>query len=306
MTGLSIHKPTHRAIWGQCLGDSLAGYLYNKDAVQAWESIRTQKTLPYKRGQLSIYGKQMLTLVQLRLQHPTSSALDFQNKARTALLTHSAHTLLCRALKDKDQQAFHLPDLEMAVRVGPLATCFSDGHEMLDVVYGLCKLFSTHPHSMVGTLMFAMQCWNLSQETPQSTQDLFHFARNWATKTDIPSETWWFFEQAIRILEQNYPLQEMLDFVNNITQTPKERAPSPRQSLSVLPILFHHPEQAVDWSYILSIGGDIELLMNLKGCTLGLQHEIPTWLATSLGHIKLLKQFPIQQVEVVERQLKLF
>ena len=304
MNTFSLHNPTHRAIWGQCLGDSISGYLHNREASAVWATIQEQRSLPYKRGQLSIYSKQMLGIVGLRLQYPTSSALDFQQKSLQYLSEHSAHTLLCRAIKDK--QPFVLPDLELAVRVGPLATCFSDGLEMLDVVYGLTKLFSTHPHSCVGTLTFAAQCWNMAQENPQDIQDLFHFTRNWSTKTELPSETWWVFEQAIRILQQGYPIQEMLDFVNNINHCPKSQPPSPRQSLSVLPLLFHHTEEAVDWSNIVKIGGDIELLMNLKGCTLGLQHEIPTWLAQSLGHIKSLKPYPIQQVEVAARQLKLF
>ncbi len=304
MMTLSIHNPTHRAIWGQALGDSISGYLHTRDPLSAWTSISQQRQLPYKRGQLSIYGKQMLGLVDLRLRFPSSSPKEFQEKARVFFESHSGHTLLCRALKDN--QPFHLPDLEMAVRIGPLATCFKDSLEMLDTLYGLTKLFSTHPHAIVGSLTFGTQCWNLAQETALSTADLFHFLRNWATKTDIPSETWWVFEQAIRILEQRYPLQEMLDFVNNINQCNKERPPSPRHSLSVLPILFQHNESTVDWTNILQIGGDIELLMNLKGCLLGLQHDIPTWLATSLGHVKKLQSYPIQQVVEAPQQLKLF
>ena len=143
-------------------------------------------------------------------------------------------------------------------------------------------------------------------QTPIQNTDLFHFMRNWSTKTDIPSETWWVFEQAIRILEQEYPLQEMLDFVNNISGQPKNAPPSPRQSLSVLPLLFQNTETELDWSHILQFKGDVEILMNLKGCLLGLKHEVPTWLASSLSHVKALQTYPIQQVEPKEKQLRLF
>ena len=304
MSLLSIHNPTHRSIWGQCLGDSIASHLSNLDPMHTWIDIRRQRTLPYKRGQLSIYAKQMVGLVELRLKHPSSSAIDFKSFAQDFFRKTAAQTVLCRAIKDN--HPYSTADLELAVRVGPLATCFSDGLEMLDVIYGLTKLFSTHPHSIVGTLGYASQAWNLAQDIPMAHADLFHFMRNWSTKTDIPSETWWVFEQAIRILDQQYPMQEMLDFVNNITGRPKQTPPSPRHSLSVLPLLFQNSESELDWSNILQFQGDVEILMNLKGCLLGLQHEIPTWLASSLSHSKPLQRFPIQQLEHKERQLRLF
>ena len=304
MSLLSIHNPTHRAIWGQCLGDSIASHLPNLDPLNTWVELQRQRKLPYKRGQLSIYTKQMIGLVNLRLRSPSSSALEFKQLAHSFFRKNSAQTLLCRAIKE--DQPYSNADLELAVRLGPLATCFSDGFEMLDSIYALTKLFSIHPHSIVGTLIYTSQAWNLSQESPIENADLFHFMRNWSTKTDIPSETWWVFEQAIRILEQEYPLQEMLDFVNNISGQPKDTPPSPRQSLSILPLLFQDTETELDWSHILQFKGDIEILMNLKGCLLGLQHEIPTWLASSLSHIKSLQAYPIQQVEPREKQLRLF
>ena len=304
MSLLSIHNPTHRAIWGQCLGDSIASHLSNRDPLSTWLELQRQRKLPYKRGHLSIYAKQMIGLVDLRLKHPSSSALEFRQLAHDFFRKNAAQTLLCRAIKEN--QPYSNPDLELAVRIGPLATCFSDGIEMLDVMYALTKLFSTHPHSIVGSLIYATQSWNLSQETPIKNTDLFHFMRNWSTKTDIPSETWWVFEQAIRILEQEYPLQEMLDFVNNISGQPKDTPPSPRQSLSVLPLLFQNTETELDWSHILYFKGDVEILMNLKGCLLGLKHEVPTWLASSLSHVKALQSYPIQQVEPKEKQLRLF
>ena len=304
MSPISIHNPIHRAIWGQCLGDSIASHLPSHDPLSAWMEFHRQRKLSYKRGQLSIYAKQMIGLVDLRLKNPSSGAPEFRQLAHDFFRKNAAHTLLCRAIKDN--QPYANADLELAVRVGPLATCFSDGIEMLDVMYALTKLFSTHPHSIVGTLIYASLAWNLAQETSIENEDLFHFMRNWSTKTEIPSETWWVFEQAIRILEQEYPLQEMLDFVNNISGQPKDTPPSPRQSLSVLPLLFQNSETELEWSQILQFPGNVEILMNLKGCILGLKHEIPTWLASSLGHIKALQVYPIQQIEPKEKQLRLF
>ena len=46
--------------------------------MHTWIDICRQRKLPYKRGQLSIYAKQMIGLVELRLNHPSSSALDFK------------------------------------------------------------------------------------------------------------------------------------------------------------------------------------------------------------------------------------
>ena len=304
MSKLSIHNPTHRAIWGQCLGDSIASHLSNTDPIQTWKDFKQQRKLPYKRGHISIYAKQMMGLVELRLQHSTIRPNEFNHLAAEYLHRNTGHTLLCRAIKEK--KPYVVPDMELAVRVGPLATCYTDLNEMLDTIYGLIKLFSTHPHAIVGTLAFAAHSWNQSQEVSIETADLFHAMRNWSIKTDIPSETWWVFEQAIRILEQRYPLQEMLDFVNNITQQPKETLPSPRQSLSVLPLMFQQQETDVDWSYCLQPQGGNELLMNLKGCLLGLRYEIPNWLAVSLSHIKALQAYPIQHLEPKEQQLRLF
>jgi len=304
MNPVSLHNPTHRSMWGQCLGDSIAAHISSLDPLHSWSEFSRNQQLSYKRGQLSIYAKQMIGLVDLRQQYPSISATEFTRLAKDLFRKSNGHTLLCRAIKE--DQPYSVADLELAVRIGPLATCFSDGLEMLDTVYALTKLFSTHPHSVVGTLTHAAHAWNLAQETPIVTADLFHFMRNWSTKTDIPSETWWMFEQAIRILEQGYPLQEMLDFVNNISGQPKDASPSPRQGLSVLPILFQQTESEMDWSNVLQFKGHVEILMNLKGCLLGLQHEIPTWLASSLSHIKSLQCYPIQQVEPIEKQLRLF
>ena len=305
MTTLSIHNPTHRAIWGQCLGDSISSYLQGHlPASVTWQQVLQEQNLPYKRGQLSTYAKQMLLLVELRCKYPTISKNEFTSMALDSLTKNSSHTLLCRALKE--QQPFDLPDLEMAVRVGPLATYYTDGFEMLDQVYAITKHFSTHPHALVGTLLFAAKCWNSVQNSPRSTDDLFHFARNWGAKTDIPSETWWLFEQAVRILEQGYPMQEMLDFVNIINQHPKDTLPSPRQSLTMIPLLFNGTEASFDWTQLLDIGGDLEIILNLKGCLLGLHQEIPTWMARSLSHLKVLSNYPIQHVDTQPTQLPLF
>ena len=95
--------------------------------------------------------------------------------------------------------------------------------------------------------------------------------RNWSTKTEIPSETWWVFEQAIRILEQDYPLPEMLDFVNNISGQPKNTHPSPRQSLSVLPLLFQHPETELEWSQILTVPWEMLRIFNEQRVSAGIE-----------------------------------
>lgn len=304
MSDLSLYPPAHRAIWGQCIGDALSNHLRGRNADEAWQQARTVSSMPYKRGHISAYSKQMITIVKIFQRNPTKTPKDFVALVQEQLLKQHDHSLLCKALSEA--QPFDLPDIEMAVRIGPLAALFSDSREMLDCIYPLTKLLSTHTHAIVGTLIFASFCWNESQATPLSDEDLFHFLRNWAVKTELPSEIWWMFEQANRILTQGYPLQEMLDFVNNITNRTPISLPSTRESLSIIPVVLQRSANGFDWTQLLSFGNTQDVLMGMKGCLMGIRSEIPSWQALSVQHIKSLSQFPIQHLEPESIQLKLF
>ena len=304
MSNLSLYPPAHRAIWGQCIGDALSNYLRGKDAQNVWSHACATSSLPYKRGQISAYSKQMLTIAKLFQKHRTKAPKDFIRLVKEQLIKQHDHSLLCKALSEA--QPFNLPDIEMAVRIGPLSALFSDCREMLDCIYPLTKLMSTHPHAIVGTLIFAAFCWNEAQPTPLSDEDLFHFMRNWSVKTELPSETWWMFEQANRILAQGYPLQEMLDFVNNITNRTPISLPSTRESLSVIPVVLQRTENGFDWTQLLTLGNTQDVLMGMKGCLMGIRSEIPTWQALPVQHLKPLNQYPIQHLEPESIQLKLF
>ena len=304
MTEFLLHPPTHRAIWGQCIGDALANHLRGKNASEIWDVASRNATLPFKKGQISTYSKQMLMLVKTHQRFPTKSPNDFAKIIREQLLKLHDHSLLYKAITEA--QPYHLPDIEMAARVGPMATQFSDIREMLDCIYPLTKLMSTHPHAIIGTLIFAAFCWNDSQATHLSDEDLFHLLRNWAVKTELPSETWWMYEQATGILAQGYPLQEMLDFVNNITNGSAVSRPTTREGLSIIPVILQRSEQDFDWGRILSHGNTQNVVLSMQGCLMGIRSKIPTWQAQSVVHLKVLSSYPIQRVQQADLQLKLF
>ena len=119
-----------------------------------WNDLHRQRKLPYKRGQLSIYAKQMIGLVDLRMKIPAAALLSSSSSHKGLFRKSNGQTLLCRAIKEN--QPYSNPDLELAVRL-VLCYVFFRRIEMLDVMYALTKLFSTHPHSIVGSLIYASQ-----------------------------------------------------------------------------------------------------------------------------------------------------
>ncbi len=287
-----MRKQINRALWGQCIGDSIGRHLLNKtNAESIWKECVEQQSLPFKRGRYSVYAQQSLTFVQ---QHHSNVQIDiehFQKSLITRLRSKTSNTMLCRAIRNG--APFDSADLETAVRLGPIATCFSDHNQMLDWLYPLSMIVSTNPIALTGAALYASACWHRGQE---SSANIFDSIATWQGITSLSREILWAYQQATYILSKEYDQQEMLSFVGSFLGQDVPY-PTSQLSLSILPIMIHNTQ--TDFIHSLTeaikIGGELELIGGMMGCLSALSNDIPDWLqaAYSRDHI-LNSKFPIQ------------
>lgn len=305
-----LHPNPHRAhtiqqaILGQCIGDSLGNYCIKQNIAAdiLWNKYAQTQALPYKKAVFSVYTKHMCSILDIWKETANNIPL-FVQRVSTQIKQDNSHTLLCRALQN--QQAFHTPDIEMSIHMGPLATCIDDASTMLSTVYALTILGNTHPQSIAASLMYAAFCWNLAQEKQLSQEEIFQTILTWQQTSNTPhitGEMIWNFQQAIYIANQ-YTIADMLEFTASVNSSSEITMPSTQNSLGLLPILLTQ-EPEFSFSSVVSWGGDLALLLGLKGCLLGLQHPTPTWLTESVTNHKSLHKYWVTQPE--SSQLSLF
>ena len=306
-----LHQNSNRAytiqqaILGQCIGDSLGNYIVKQNIAPdtLWQKYAQTQSLPYKKASLSVYSKHTCTILDIWKETSNNIPLFIQ-RISTQIKQENSHTLLCRALQN--QQAFHTPDIEMSIHMGPLATCIDDASTMLSTVYALTILGNTHPQSIASSLIYGAFCWNLAQEKQLPQEEVFQTILTWQQASHTPhitGEMIWNFQQAIYIANQ-YTIADMLEFTASVNSSSEIIMPSTQNSLGLLPLLLIAAEPEFSFSSIVSWGGDLALLLGLKGCILGLQHSIPTWLTESVTSHKSIQKYLVTEPQY--SQLSLF
>jgi len=292
------------ALWGQCIGDSIGRHLLNKtNAESIWKECVDQLSLPFKKGKYSVYAQQSLTFVQQNQGNVLIDNQHFQNILITRLRSKTSNTMLCRAIRNGSP--FDTADLETAVRLGPLAACFSEHNHMLNWLYSLSTIVSTNPIALVGSVIYSSACWHRAQG---NTNNIFDSISTWPGAKTLSSEILWAYQQAGWILKNEYDQAEMLSFVSSFL---KQDVPSPTSqlSLSILPLMLHNSKNDYIGSLTeaIKIGGELELIGGMMGCLSALSSDIPEWIQVPYLNDQALIKFPIQILKSKDTdQFKLF
>ena len=301
---MDINSIINRVVWGQCTGDVLGDFLQNKEApLEIWRSSNITEQMPFKKGRISIFTKQMLLIMDLWKENAHCSSQEFAQLCIEKLHSHTSQTLFCRAIHNK--HPFALPDIEMAARLIPLAIAIEDLPQMLDLCYDLIKIATIDPYASAGILRLLCYCWGMVHQHNMDT--VLAILNTWSASKDIPPNIWWAFHQAQFILDNGFGQSEMLNFVNSLQNDGNPlQMPSTQHSLSVIPLLIHNLHSH-NWQNLVFLEGDFTLLCAIQGALLAIQQDIPTWLTAPIQHLKVLQKYPIELPKSTQpRQLPLF
>jgi ADP-ribosylglycohydrolase len=299
-----MQNKTYQALWGQCIGDAVGRHLLNKQNPQElWGRYYQTQNLPFKRANYSIYAKHSILFAQQFLNKNHQNITDYIDRLLPRLRSNTSNSLLCRAIRNG--VPFNSPDIETAVRLGPLATCFEEHEKMLDWHYHLTKLLSLHPISISGALLYSSACWHAARNIDVN---IFEKVIEWNGSTNINSNIWWSYQQSFWILENRYGVQEMLTFIDSFLQQEDQILPAARQIISTIPLLWFHRTNdfGTSYSHALTFGAELDLIGGMSGCLTALCNGIPVWLQTPFMTNRTLQKYPIDLSQDKDNQFKLF